>query len=154
MGLWECYRQVKTGGMRALYTGFLPVLMRNTPGFAVAYGTFEYMKQIQTPIGDLATHLYTHNLLLAGGVSGAAYWMCAYPADVLRANMQGQINMHAHERSAGVGCVKMSECARALWKEGGWRRFYRGLSAALVRAVPVNAVTYCVYSLVVRHWQQ
>lgn len=38
-----------------------------------------------------------------------------------------------------------------IYRQDGWRGFYRGLSINLVRTVPASAVTMLTYELIMRH---
>jgi hypothetical protein len=44
----------------------------------------------------------------------------------------------------------MSVIAKELMQAEGYRAFFRGLGTTMVRAVPVNAVTFLVYEEVLR----
>ncbi len=47
----------------------------------------------------------------------------------------------------------MRYTASLMLQEHGWRSFFRGLSPALIRAVPTNAVTFLMYETSSRHLQ-
>lgn len=38
------------------------------------------------------------------------------------------------------------DCARQCYREEGWRIFFRGLNATIVRAFPSNAATFVAYT--------
>uniref|UniRef100_A0A0G4H133 Mitochondrial carrier protein n=1 Tax=Chromera velia CCMP2878 TaxID=1169474 RepID=A0A0G4H133_9ALVE len=176
-GIRDCLSKVR--GTRALYTGLLPVICRNVPGFAVSYTSFEALKrwlwalegyasgmgkeQVEERLGwgceegeRLEPRPSVPSLMLAGGLSGCAYWSIAFPMDCLRANMQGQrLSSLAAKRSGdsrqtqSVQYYKgMIDCAQRLYRQAGIRRFYWGLQAAILRAFPANAVVFAVYSSV------
>jgi len=65
--------------------------------------------------------------LLGGAAAGAAHWLAAMPLDNVKTRVQ----------AGAAGGAR--EAARAIWREGGWRGFYRGLAPALARALPAKA---------------
>ena len=81
----------------------------------------------------------TTTTLTAGGVTGTVTWALAYPFDTLKTHLQTlPASAGSHERG-------MLTVAQRLVSEHGVSSLYRGLSTCLVRAFPVNAVTFLVY---------
>ncbi|CEM27727.1 unnamed protein product [Vitrella brassicaformis CCMP3155] len=146
-GLGDCLTEVVRA--QKVYAGLSAVFLRNTPGFAIAYSTFDALKRLQTPPGQSESVLTAPQLMLAGGLSGVLFWAAAYPFDVVRANLQGQSAKLSASKARFNGVV---DCAVKLYLEGGVVRFYRGLLPAVSRALPANAVCYYVYTLVVQTW--
>lgn len=61
-----------------------------------------------------------------------------YPLQVLRSRLQ---NYHAEERfGRGIRGV-----VRQLWREEGFRGFYRGIMPGVIRVLPATWVTFLVY---------
>ncbi|EER13496.1 conserved hypothetical protein [Perkinsus marinus ATCC 50983] len=145
-GLIDCTKQVV--GSRAYNMGLTAMCMRNVVGWSMSYPTFEYSRSrfAEYMYGDCSekyiAKLPTWSLMLSGGISGSIFWAAVFPMDVIKANMQGQ---KINERT--WACVR--NCVGDLYKAGGLGRFYKGLSAAILRAFPHNAVAYSVYALVV-----
>lgn len=77
-------------------------------------------------------------LNLAGGIAGTASWASIYPIDVVKSRLQTQDLRHPQYRG-------MVHCAREIVRHEGARVLVRGLSATLLRAFPLNAVTISVY---------
>eukprot|EP00456_Euglypha_rotunda_P034784 TRINITY_DN26832_c0_g1_i9.p1 TRINITY_DN26832_c0_g1~~TRINITY_DN26832_c0_g1_i9.p1 ORF type:complete len:114 (+),score=8.38 TRINITY_DN26832_c0_g1_i9:83-424(+) len=78
-------------------------------------------------------------LLTAGGISGIVTWTSTYPFDVLKSQIQTlPDDTPAKEQ-------KMLSVARIMYEREGWRYFVRGIGPALIRSVPVNAVTFWIY---------
>ncbi len=68
-----------------------------------------------------------------------------YPFDVLKSRIQT-----LPDASPAIESSLQRAASRVL-QEQGWRGFFRGLSPALIRAVPANAVTFLMYETSLRH---
>uniref|UniRef100_A0A914CL23 Mitochondrial carrier protein n=1 Tax=Acrobeloides nanus TaxID=290746 RepID=A0A914CL23_9BILA len=85
------------------------------------------------------------NFMLAGGTAKFTACVIAYPHEVVRTRLREE---SAQKRSwiSTIG---------AIYKDGGFRGYYRGLSVQLLRSVPNTAITMGTYETVVyllRSW--
>lgn len=79
-------------------------------------------------------------LFISGGVAGVAYWALTYPTDVIKSSLQSDELEHSQRKFRGI-----VDCAVKLYcNEGGWRRFWRGFTPCLLRAIPANATMLIV----------
>ena len=131
-------------GVKGPGRGFLVTFLRDSPGYGVYFGAYAWFCDMLTPNGGSHHDLSVPRLLFAGGVSGAVSWIVIYPIDVVKTRVSvegfqpvGRYRNYAH-------CV--TECVQ----EGGLRVFTRGILPTLVRAFPVNGVTFCTVSLIER----
>lgn len=111
-------------------------LLRNTPANAVYLGSFEilkqrFAKQLQCAPADLPVPA----IVSAAGIGGLLYWLAIFPVDVVKSAVQSDSIIPSKRAYAGPAAA-----ARALWAEGGIKRFYRGFTPCLLRAVPANGV--------------
>lgn len=90
-----------------------------------------------------------YGLLLAGGLAGPMSWLSTFPFDVIKTRMQ------THIRSSVDSTKSKSPYATTLgtiaycYRTEGLKVFFAGLAPTLIRAVPVNAVTFATFELVV-----
>lgn len=80
-----------------------------------------------------------HRTLLdlgAGGLAGAIGQTSAYPLDIVRRRMQVGPAMDPGRR------MGFWETARGVYRVGGWRGFFVGLSIGYLKVVPMNAVSF------------
>ncbi|KAJ1447243.1 mitochondrial carrier domain-containing protein [Pelagophyceae sp. CCMP2097] len=82
--------------------------------------------------------------VLGGVVAGVVSWCIIYPLDSVKSALQAQ-PPHLPRRWNNTW-----EVARDLYKEGGLRRFYRGLFLTLLRAGPISGVLLPVYDYSLR----
>ena len=151
----QIYRET---GARGFFSGLPALLMRDVPFNALFFGSYRTFCRIcaftrmqngwgrhnETPnddsanIGaDLAPRRVTHEHLspaeyfACGGFAGMAAWSVIFPFDSIKSRMQSG--------SVSTGVVST---ARNMWRQGGAAPFFRGWSAAVLRAFPANAALF------------
>lgn len=82
-------------------------------------------------------------LNFAGGWAGVIAWTSIYPIDVVKSRLQTQPLDAPMYRS-------LLHCARELYRNEGAAVYSRGLLATVLRAFPLNAVTFSFYELSMR----
>ena len=63
-------------------------------------------------------------------------WTAIYPIDVVKTKVQANLGPP----------VSMGTIARRQFITEGWRSFYKGLSAAIIRSFPAHAIVLATYS--------
>ncbi|KAI8058495.1 mitochondrial carrier domain-containing protein [Syncephalis plumigaleata] len=144
---WQVAKQVfQKYGLSGFYRGGAITILRDAPGYGAYFWAYEGMKRQlgieNTPYNHI-TDPVALQLLLCGGIAGICTWASIYPLDVIKSRVQTQLDSLDERRS-----VSATECARQLYRQEGLRGFTRGLSVTLIRAFPVNAVTFLIYELV------
>lgn len=136
-GMLDCAKKVlRAGGLRSLYKGFGVTLLRDTPGNAAFFGTYELTKKALTSKmnegNENPEKLSFVSVLIAGGVAGTVNWIIALPMDVVKSRFQTAPD-DAFRGSRHV--------FQHIIKYEGVSSLYRGLTPALMRACPANAAT-------------
>jgi solute carrier family 25 carnitine/acylcarnitine transporter 20/29 len=130
-------------GLRGLYRGWTVVVFaRSSGGFAYFGGNSFFLGKLNSewlPPGD-SSLARTRNTLLAGGLAGIGFWLPALPFDVVKTRMMASGSAHQSPVS----------CAKALLAEAGPLGFYKGFSAAILRAFPANAAAFTAFDLTMR----
>lgn len=142
------------GGLANFYRGFSPTILGMLPYAGMSFLTHD-------TAGDLLRlpkiSKYTTNPkpegypagkpnplkswaeLFAGGIAGLVSQTASYPLEVIRRRMQvGGAVGDGHR-------LHISETARLIMKEKGFRGFWVGLSIGYVKVVPMVAVSFYVY---------
>ena len=128
---------------RGLLTrGMAATFWRDAPTFGVYFSTFEaargaYSGRMEPPVWVT---------LAAGGLAGVLSWIIALPADVVKSRVQAA--------PLDSPSPRMRDVAAGLWREAGAAGFFKGALPVLLRAVPVNAVTFLVYDKSLREFQR
>lgn len=157
-------------GVRGCLRGLQATLMREVPGLSVYMVSYEYFCDRLTPGRESflrATPVVNtpspwgegmnsmtrlpdptvSTLLIAGGLAGTLSWLGNIPFDVIKSRLQAD-NLASPRYKNYWDCVVKS------YKSDGFRVFWRGLPVVCIRAFPVNAVTFAVYSTSVQVMQR
>ena len=120
--------------------------MRDAPSYGIYFVVYEAL--CRSVSVNSTHHMGLRELVLlnfAGGAAGVVAWASIYPIDVVKSCYQA---LPLGDRSSYL------DCARNLFRAGGWRVFTRGLSATLIRAFPLNAATFSVYEFALHHLER
>ncbi|KAG9247094.1 mitochondrial carrier domain-containing protein [Calycina marina] len=144
--MWQGVRHIwRTDGVKGFYRGAAVSLMGVSHG-AVQFAVYDPLKKLwkrhlisnslgsegeEVKMGTAATlGLSSSAKIVAGAVT--------YPYQVLRSRLQ----TYDAEKRFGRG---IRGVATRMWREDGWRGFYRGLATNIVRVLPATWVTFLVY---------
>jgi len=121
----------KEGGIRSVFRGSVATGIRDGPGSAAYFATYEVTKKWLTPVDSKDLSLSA--VIFAGGTAGVAMWTIAIPPDVIKSRIQ----------SAATGTYSgFMDCVRKTIATDGVRALWRGLGPAMARAFPANAATF------------
>jgi len=139
-GTWHCLTHVlATEGVRAgLYRSLVPTLSREIPQYAIYYPAYELMVSWFCKPGQKSSDLPAAQVAMAGGVAGVAQWVPTYSLDVIKSKVS------AAPPGTYAGLL---DCARKSLAAEGPSVFWRGISAAVVRAFPLHGAVFLGYEL-------
>lgn len=82
--------------------------------------------------------------LMIGAISGAVSQTVSYPFEVIRRRMQvgGLIRPDQW--------MGFRETARSVYRQGGWRGFYAGLTIGYLKVTPMTAVSFATWEAMKR----
>lgn len=144
-GSFDCLHKIyKQNGIKGCYRGMTLTLLRETPSFAIYFGTFELFCLALTPEGDSPDCIGPLSLLLAGGLSGISSWILTYPIDVVKSRFQADGDGKNRKYHG------MMDCVRKTFRSGGLMAFSQGLPATILRAFPTNAATLATVTITLR----
>jgi solute carrier family 25 (mitochondrial carnitine/acylcarnitine transporter), member 20/29 len=156
------------GGARLLFRGTAATLLRDGPVYGAYFLTYEWFKQYFALLAaagargeadgaraaaaraqldawamltNTAVPVPAWSMLAAGAVAGVLSWLLALPVDVVKSRVQ------AAPVDAPPSSTRILAVAARLYAEGGVPIFFRGLVPCLVRAAPVNAVTFVGFEM-------
>lgn len=129
---------VKDIGVSGLFKGSGATVAREMVGLGSYFVTYEYLKRTLTPQGrDSPPALL---MFVAGGLTGMVTWTVNLPFDVIKSRIQADKKRQ----------LKWLEVAKSTYQQGGIRLFYKGWSAAMLRAFPVHSCTLLTYELTMK----
>ncbi|CCM06655.1 uncharacterized protein FIBRA_08939 [Fibroporia radiculosa] len=83
-------------------------------------------------------------MLCAGGLAGIAGWVATFPFDVVKTRVQS-----THSTAYDNPYRTTWSTIAASYRAGGLAVFFRGLAPTLIRAIPVNMVTFTTFEAIV-----
>lgn len=136
-------------GLRGFFKGMIPTLWREVPSFGAYFATYDLVCQSMLDEGQSVHDLSPVWVCLAGGLSGIAAWLVTYPVDLVKSRIQiDGVDGPPQYRN-------MADCFRKTYQESRTIRvFFKGLNSTLLRAFPVNAVTFATVTLILRQWRK
>ncbi len=144
-------------GVRGLYRGFTPFVIREIPFYLVFFSVYEGVCSKLEGGSRSRDQLSAMEVLLAGGLAGCAGWTVVVPADTIKSKLQA-----SHENLSALATTK-----HILKTEGLFRGLFKGWSAIMIRygiyfilqfdlsalqfslisAFPANAATFLGFEL-------
>ncbi|RHY27952.1 hypothetical protein DYB32_006411 [Aphanomyces invadans] len=132
-------------GCLGMFQGVWPTVLRDTLSYGVYFYVYEAtLRHLQSqranglksnPTQDAAS------MLFAGGCAGVVSWAIIYPLDVVKSVIQSL------PTTAPKSDLSLPRQAKLLYSVHGLRIFTKGLGTTMLRAFPVNAVTFYVYEM-------
>jgi len=131
-GAFDVLRHIyKEGGIKSVFRGSVATVIRDGPGSAAYFSTYEVTKKWLTP-GD-SKDLSVSAVVFAGGTAGVAMWTIAIPPDVIKSRIQ----------SAATGTYSgFLDCVKKTIAVDGVGALWRGIGPAMARAFPANAAAF------------
>lgn len=129
------------GGLKSIFRGSGATVLRDGPGSAVYFATYEIVKNklMGSPTVDPVTGvtsappLSLPSVIFAGGMAGVAMWAIAIPPDTIKSRLQ----------SAPSGTYSgFMDCTRKLIAQDGVTALWKGFGPAMARAFPANGAAF------------
>ena len=131
---------VRNLGLLGLYKGATACLLRDVPFSAIYFPTYAHLKKglfgesPQKKLGVL-------QLLTAGAIAGMPAAYLTTPADVIKTRLQVEARKG---ESTYNGLV---DCARQTLRDEGWKAFFKGGPARVLRSSPQFGFTLAAYEV-------
>ena len=129
------------GVLKGFYRSFVPTLSREIPQYAIYYPTYEVVRHLLLSPGQTLNDLSPLYTALAGGCAGVAQWVPTYALDVVKSRVS----------AAPPGRYKgFVHAAMDIYRTEGIAAYWRGLSAAVMRAFPLHGAVFLGYELTLK----
>lgn len=132
--------QLKNHGIAGLWHGYFATTIFRTFFFFwwSSYDLFTRLMQKHTALSTPAINFW------AGGLSAQVFWLTSYPSDVVKQRIMtdplGKDQRFKH----------WSDAAKAVWRERGWRGYWRGFLPCFLRSFPANSLALVAFEGVMR----
>ncbi|XP_078460817.1 electrogenic aspartate/glutamate antiporter SLC25A12, mitochondrial-like isoform X2 [Lampetra planeri] len=128
-------------GFLGLYKGAKACFLRDIPFSAIYFPTYAHTKML---LADKDGRVGPLQLLTAGAIAGMPAASLVTPADVIKTRLQ------VAARAGQTSYSGVYDCFRKILHEEGWRAFWKGAGARVLRSSPQFGVTLVSYELLQR----
>ncbi|OAQ99904.1 hypothetical protein LLEC1_06713 [Akanthomyces lecanii] len=131
---------VRNLGLVGLYKGASACLLRDVPFSAIYFPTYSHLKR--DFFGETQTHkLSILQLLTAGAIAGMPAAYLTTPCDVIKTRLQ------VEARKGEATYTGLRHAANTIWKEEGFKAFFKGGPARIFRSSPQFGFTLAAYEV-------
>ncbi|EED17011.1 mitochondrial carrier protein, putative [Talaromyces stipitatus ATCC 10500] len=131
---------VRNLGLVGLYKGASACLLRDVPFSAIYFPTYAHLKS--DFFGESPTHkLGVLQLLTAGAIAGMPAAYLTTPCDVIKTRLQ------VEARKGETKYTSLRHCASSIMKEEGFKAFFKGGPARILRSSPQFGFTLAAYEV-------
>ncbi|KAI0897887.1 mitochondrial carrier [Annulohypoxylon nitens] len=131
---------VKNLGLAGLYKGASACLLRDVPFSAIYFPTYSHLKK--DFFGESPTKkLGVLQLLTAGAIAGMPAAYLTTPCDVIKTRLQ------VEARKGDTNYTGLRHAAQTILKEEGFRAFFKGGPARILRSSPQFGFTLAAYEV-------
>ncbi|KAF6266555.1 low-CO2-inducible chloroplast envelope protein [Scenedesmus sp. NREL 46B-D3] len=135
-GNWDCARKVlRNHGLRGIYSGYMATLLRDMQGYAWFFLGYEATIHYLAGPGKTKADLDYMQVMIAGVMAGFGLWGSMFPIDTIKSKIQAD-SLSKPEFKGTIDCLRRSLAVE------GHSGLWRGVTAALWRAIPVNAAIF------------
>ena len=134
---------VRNLGLAGLYKGASACLLRDVPFSAIYFPTYSHLKK--DLFGESPTKkLGIVQLLTAGAIAGMPAAYLTTPADVIKTRLQ------VEARKGETTYNGLTHAAKTIMKEEGFKAFFKGGPARILRSSPQFGFTLAAYEVLQR----
>ena len=131
---------VRNLGILGLYKGASACLLRDVPFSAIYFPTYNHLKRDM--FGESPTKkLGVLQLLTAGAIAGMPAAYLTTPCDVIKTRLQ------VEARKGDATYTGLTDAARKILKDEGFKAFFKGGPARILRSSPQFGFTLASYEL-------
>ncbi|KAI9813416.1 MAG: hypothetical protein M1827_004091 [Pycnora praestabilis] len=137
----DCAKRIYTGyGLRGIYHGLSATLLFRSFFFFWwgSYDVFTTLLNQNTNLSAPAVNFW------AGGLSAQIFWITSYPSDVVKQRIMTD-SLGPDQRFP-----RWRDAAKTVYRENGWRGYWRGFLPCFLRAFPANAMALVAFEGVMR----
>ncbi|KAF8317617.1 putative succinate-fumarate transporter [Clavulina sp. PMI_390] len=139
------YRIITEEGPGALYRGVTLTALRQATNQGANFTAYQEIKKFAHRMQPELDMLPSYQTMAIGLISGACGPLTNAPIDTIKTRLQKS------KANPGDSAVKrIASIAGDMWKQEGFRSFYKGITPRILRVAPGQAIVFAVYERVKR----
>ncbi|EIN06585.1 mitochondrial carrier [Punctularia strigosozonata HHB-11173 SS5] len=139
------YTIVREEGFSALYRGVSLTALRQATNQGANFTVYQELKKQAHKLQPSLTELPSYQVMAIGLISGACGPFSNAPIDTIKTRLQ-----KSTAEPGTSAWSRINTIATAMWREEGFRSFYKGITPRVLRVAPGQAVVFAVYERVRR----
>lgn len=136
------YTIVREEGATTLYRGVGLTALRQATNQGVNFTTYQELKKLAHRYQPELAELPSYQHMVIGLISGAMGPFSNAPVDTIKTRMI------RYSEPGTSGFQKVVAIAQDMWKQEGFRSFYKGITPRVLRVAPGQAIVFAVYERV------
>lgn len=131
------------GGVRAFWVGNGLNVTKIFPESAIKFFSYEYSKRFFARYWDHVadqTEISGSSRFVSGGIGGITSQLMIYPVETLKTQLQSNLGQDRPKSKGEIMEGALVKTARGMWKRGGLKAYYRGLTLGLIGVFPYSAI--------------
>jgi len=137
------YAIVREEGFGALYRGVTLTALRQATNQGANFTAYQELKKFAHRLQPELTDLPSYQHMAIGLVSGAMGPFSNAPIDTIKTRLQ-----KATAEPGTTAFQRIAAIARDMWRQEGFRSFYKGITPRVLRVAPGQAIVFAVYERV------
>jgi solute carrier family 25 phosphate transporter 23/24/25/41 len=137
------------GGLKAFWIGNGLNCLKIFPESAIKFLSYEMSKRAFAKYVDGVSDsrdISGTSRFMSGGIGGITSQLAIYPVETLKTRLMSS------QGGANKGNALLAATARDMWKNGGMRTYYRGLTAGLIGVFPYSAIDMSTFEGIKLFW--
>lgn len=145
--IWSLYRE--GGGLKAFWIGNGLNCVKIFPESAIKFLSYEMSKRAFAKYVDGVSDsrdISGSSRFMSGGIGGITSQLAIYPVETLKTRLMSS------QGGQNKGNALLIATARDMWRNGGMRTYYRGLTAGLIGVFPYSAIDMSTFEGIKLFW--
>ncbi len=120
-GIIDCLNQIyNEKGIKGLYQGNAATILREVPGYGAQFGTYYFSKNLLSILTGLEIkNLNNLSFMIAGALSGILCWVASFPQDVIKTNIQLDIEGNKFVKNKYLFDGGFIDCSKYIYRKDG-----------------------------------
>jgi solute carrier family 25 (mitochondrial phosphate transporter), member 23/24/25/41 len=145
--IWSLYQE--GGGLKAFWIGNGLNCLKIFPESAIKFLSYEMSKRAFAKYVDGVSDsrdISGGSRFMSGGIGGITSQLAIYPVETLKTRLMSS------QGGQNKGNALLVATAKDMWRNGGTRTYYRGLTAGLIGVFPYSAIDMSTFEGIKLFW--